>query len=255
MTLIPLLERYFGRVPARPGERPSPTPEPEQRGERSTLIEFPAQPLLAIGWRVPGASHQDAPAIEVAIRLLGAARSSRLERRLIRDDPLCARVFVENGWPGDQHSNLAYVLAVPLEGAALEDIEAAILEDLGWLGLRWETPVRRQSAHMADYRSALDVLDGDGLLYPCFCTRKDLRAQAAGATLAPHGPDGPLYRGICRALPPSVRVQRIASGSPYALRLDMKAAAARASRPARGRSASAAAANGSASTQPPPASI
>ena len=129
-TLIPLLERYFGRIPARPSEHPSPTPEPEQRGERSTLIEFPAQPLLAIGWRVPKASHQDAPAIEVAIRLLGAARSSRLERRLIRDDPLCARVFVENGWPGDQHSNLAYVLAVPLEGAALEDIEAAILEEV-----------------------------------------------------------------------------------------------------------------------------
>ncbi len=113
-------------------------------------------------------------------------------------------------------------------GRCRPEFEAAILEDLGWLGLRWETPVRRQSAHMADYRSALDVLDGDGLLYPCFCTRKDLRAQAAGATLAPHGPDGPLYRGICRALPPSVRAQRIASGSPYALRLDMKAAAARA---------------------------
>ena len=113
-------------------------------------------------------------------------------------------------------------------GRCRPEFDAAILEDLGWLGLRWETPVRRQSAHMSDYRRALDVLDHAGLLYPCFCTRKDLRAQAAGATLAPHGPDGPLYRGICRALPSSVRAQRIASGSPYALRLDMKAAAARA---------------------------
>jgi glutamyl-Q tRNA(Asp) synthetase len=114
-------------------------------------------------------------------------------------------------------------------GRCRPEFEAAILEDLDWLGLRWEMPVRRQSAHMADYRHALDVLEDAELLYPCFCTRKDLRAQAAGATLAPHGldgPDGPLYPGICRVLSPSVRAQRIASGSAYALRLDMGAAAA-----------------------------
>ena len=129
-TLIPMLERYFGRIPPRETERTSISPEPEQRGERRTLVEFPAQPLLSIGWRVPPASHRDNPAIEVAMRLLGAARSSRLERRLIRDDPQCARVFVESGWPGDRHANLALILAEPLEGADLSKIEAAILDEV-----------------------------------------------------------------------------------------------------------------------------
>ncbi len=132
-TLIPQLKRYFGRIPARPPEEhlsTAPEPEPEQRGERRTLIEFPAQPLLAIGWRVPPATDPDAPEIEVAMRLLGASRSSRLERRLIHDEPLCTRVFIDNGWPGDRHSNLAFVLAVPIEGAELKDIEAAILGEI-----------------------------------------------------------------------------------------------------------------------------
>jgi glutamyl-Q tRNA(Asp) synthetase len=113
-------------------------------------------------------------------------------------------------------------------GRCRPEFEAAIRDDLGWLGLEWAAPVRRQSEHMADYRQALDALAGQGLLYPCFCTRKDLRAEAASATLAPHGPDGSLYPGICRALSRADRDARIAAGAPYALRLDMKAAAARA---------------------------
>jgi len=129
-ALIPMLERYFGRIPARETARQEVSPEPEQRGERRNQVEFPAQPLLAIGWRVPPASHPDSPAVEVAIRLLGAARSSRLERRLIRDEPQCARVFVETGWPGERHSNLAFILAEPLEGADLTEVEASILEEV-----------------------------------------------------------------------------------------------------------------------------
>jgi predicted Zn-dependent peptidase len=129
-ALIPMLERYFGRISARETERPEVSAEPEQRGERRNLVEFPAQPLLAIGWLVPKASHPDSPAVEVAMRLLGAARSSRLERRLIREDPQCARVFVDSGWPGERHSNLAFILAEPLEGADLTKVEAAILEEV-----------------------------------------------------------------------------------------------------------------------------
>ncbi len=72
------------------------------------------------------------------------------------------------------------------------EFEAAILEDLAWLGLAWEDPPRRQSEHMADYADALDRLDRLGLLYPCFCTRKEIRAEIAGAARAPHGPEGPI---------------------------------------------------------------
>lgn len=95
--------------------------------------------------------------------------------------------------------------------------EAAIYEDLAWLGLVWEQPVRRQSEHFADYRAALGRLDALDLLYPCFCTRKDIAASAD----APHGPDGPIYPGTCRHLSPLERAARTEEGRPYALRLDM----------------------------------
>ena len=108
------------------------------------------------------------------------------------------------------------------------EFEAAIFEDMAWLGIAWEEPVRRQSEHMADYAQGLDRLDRLGLLYPCFCTRKDIRAEIAGAARAPHGPDGPIYPGTCRSLSEDERQARKTAGSAYALRLDVAAAVARA---------------------------
>jgi glutamyl-Q tRNA(Asp) synthetase len=106
------------------------------------------------------------------------------------------------------------------------EFERAIFEDLSWLGLAWEKPVRRQSEHLDDYAKALFALEAKGVLYPCFCTRKEIADEIARADAAPHGPQGPLYPGTCRALDPEMRVQRITSGAPYALRLDVAKAAA-----------------------------
>lgn len=103
--------------------------------------------------------------------------------------------------------------------------EAAIYEDLAWLGLDWEQPVRRQSEHMTDYRSALQRLDALGVIYPCFCSRKEIEAEIAAAAHAPHGPEGPLYPGTCRGLPSAARAERIDRGDPYALRIDATHAA------------------------------
>jgi glutamyl-Q tRNA(Asp) synthetase len=113
-------------------------------------------------------------------------------------------------------------------GRCRPEFDAAILDDLDWLGLVWEEPVRRQSAHMDDYAHALSDLEDAGLLYPCFCTRAEIRAEIEAAGQAPHGPDGPLYPGTCRRLDPSARRDRQAAGEPFALRLDMTKAAARA---------------------------
>jgi glutamyl-Q tRNA(Asp) synthetase len=109
------------------------------------------------------------------------------------------------------------------------EFEAAITEDLDWLGLEFEEPARRQSEHPVDYEAAIKTLASRGLLYPCFCTRKDIAAEIARAGSAPHGPDGPSYPGTCRDLSLPERDDRLASGAPYALRLDVgraKAAAA-----------------------------
>jgi len=101
------------------------------------------------------------------------------------------------------------------------EFEAAILNDLKWLGLDWDGEVRRQSEHFADYGKVLDGLTARGLVYPCFCTRADI----AAATSAPHGPDGPLYPGTCRHRSPQERRELIASGREFCLRLDCARAA------------------------------
>ncbi|MCK5621996.1 MAG: tRNA glutamyl-Q(34) synthetase GluQRS [Alphaproteobacteria bacterium] len=101
------------------------------------------------------------------------------------------------------------------------EFEEGIYEDLAWLGLEWETPVRRQSNHFDDYRAALRKLNEDGLIYPCFCTRKDIQREVERASQAPHGPDGVLYPGTCRALSADERKTLIAAGEAHALRLDM----------------------------------
>ncbi|WP_333574257.1 tRNA glutamyl-Q(34) synthetase GluQRS [Sphingomonas sp.] len=94
---------------------------------------------------------------------------------------------------------------------------AAILADLDWLGLAWDEPPVFQSQRLGLYQAALDRLREMGLLYPCFCTRADIAASLS----APHGPDGPLYPGTCRArAEPDLR-------RPHSWRLDMAAAVAR----------------------------
>ncbi|MBS0273621.1 MAG: tRNA glutamyl-Q(34) synthetase GluQRS [Proteobacteria bacterium] len=112
------------------------------------------------------------------------------------------------------------------------EFETAIYEDLAWLELNWEKPVLRQSDRFGAYRAALDGLRAQGLLYPCFCTRAEIAAEVARAIEAPHnmslGPEGPVYPGTCRYLGDAQRLERMAGGAPYALRLNAQKAADRA---------------------------
>lgn len=109
---------------------------------------------------------------------------------------------------------------------ARPEYETALFDDLRWLGLTWEQPVLRQSDHAQDYRRALDELAALDLLYPCFCTRREIQEEIAQAAQAPHGPDGALYPGTCRNRSADERTDRIAAGQPYALRLDVAKAIA-----------------------------
>lgn len=107
------------------------------------------------------------------------------------------------------------------------EFERGILEDLSWLGLDWGKPVRRQSDHMADYAAALEKLKAQDLIYPCFCTRAEIRAEIARAGAAPHGSEGTVYPGTCRRLSTAARARRLGENTHYALRLDVAAALAR----------------------------
>jgi glutamyl-Q tRNA(Asp) synthetase len=111
------------------------------------------------------------------------------------------------------------------------EFEAAIYDDLAWLGLSWETPPRRQSEHYGKYRSAVERLEAMGLVYPSFESRAEIaRLVAAQETDAPwpRDPDGaPLYPGNAKAMSRAERKRRMNAGEAYALRLDMQAALAR----------------------------
>jgi glutamyl-Q tRNA(Asp) synthetase len=112
------------------------------------------------------------------------------------------------------------------------EFETAIYEDLAWLGIAWETPVRRQSECFSSYRDAIAKLSAQGLIYPSFESRVEIaRLVEAREQDAPwpRDPDGaPLYPGAAKSLSSAERQQRTASGAPFALRLDMEAAIARA---------------------------
>ena len=102
-----------------------------------------------------------------------------------------------------------------------DEYAAAIIEDLAWLGLDWDGPVRKQSEHFGDYRRALDTLDTLGVLYPCFCTRREIQGEVARAGGAPHGDAGPAYPGTCRRLGAEAVAAKLRWGTDYALRLDL----------------------------------
>jgi glutamyl-Q tRNA(Asp) synthetase len=112
------------------------------------------------------------------------------------------------------------------------EFEDAIYEDLEWLGLTWEQPVRRQSEHFDEYRAALAKLEAAGLVYPAFESRSEIAAlviRREGVGIWPRDPDGtPLYPGRGKSLSADERALRTARGDVYALRLDMEKAAARA---------------------------
>jgi glutamyl-Q tRNA(Asp) synthetase len=109
------------------------------------------------------------------------------------------------------------------------EFEAAMIEDLAWLGLAFELGIRRQSEHFEEYSAAAGKLKAMGLLYPCFCTRRQVAQavseieEATGAP-SPRDPDGaPLYPQTCRGID-------LPTDAPHALRLDMEKALARAGR-------------------------
>ncbi len=106
------------------------------------------------------------------------------------------------------------------QGRCRPEFEAAMYEDLAWLGIEWEEPVRRQSEHFPEYAAALQALIARGVVYRCFRTRKEIVDEI---TRAPHlpaeGPEGPVFTGA--ALAPGEERRLVAKGAPFAWRLSM----------------------------------
>ena len=115
-------------------------------------------------------------------------------------------------------------------GRSRPEFVAQVFDDLAWLGLSWQEPVRQQSNHLADYRAAAAKLQSLGLLYPCFASRTEI--EAAAGVMSATDPDGaPIYPGLWRDADTMEVERRRASGEPFALRLDMARALALLPRP------------------------
>jgi glutamyl-Q tRNA(Asp) synthetase len=109
------------------------------------------------------------------------------------------------------------------QGRCRPEFEAGILEDLGWLGLTWPQPVRRQSDHMSDYADALARLRALGVVYRCFLTRREIMEQSMSA---PHGVgeghDGVIYRGPAQPMSADEEEMRMTRGDAFAWRLSIR---------------------------------
>jgi predicted Zn-dependent peptidase len=129
-TLIPILEKYFGRIPARPAPPPLRTIEPPQIAERTVVLEDPAQPFYLEGYHKPAQTHPDQPVYDAIDDVLSTGRTSRLYRALVRDKKLAVDVQSFSGFPGEKYPNLWAVLAVPAFGVTDQQVQAALREEL-----------------------------------------------------------------------------------------------------------------------------
>jgi len=124
--LIPLLDRYFDRIPARPKPQPLRTVEPQQVAEKTVVIEDPAQPFYLEAYHKPASTDPDQAVYEAIDDILSSGRTSRLYRALVRDQKIAVQVQSFSGFPGQKYPNLWAVLAVPGVGKTDEQVQAAI---------------------------------------------------------------------------------------------------------------------------------
>jgi predicted Zn-dependent peptidase len=127
---MPVIERYFGRLPAGPVPDPLRTVEPEQKSERLVILRDTAQPIYLEGYHRPSVRHADDPVYSVLSMLLSSGRTSRLYKSLVRDKKIAAQASGFNGFPGEKYPNLFTFLAVPTPGHTAAEMTAEIGREL-----------------------------------------------------------------------------------------------------------------------------
>ncbi len=129
-TAIPVLEKYFGRIPARPSPPPLRTVEPPQSAEKIVILEDASQPMYMEGYHKPADTHPDQPVYDAIDDILTRGRTSRLYRSLVRDKKLAVEIESFSGFPGIKYPNLWVVLATPAYGVTNEQAQAALRAEI-----------------------------------------------------------------------------------------------------------------------------
>jgi predicted Zn-dependent peptidase len=128
--LIPILEKYFGRVPAGPPPPPVRTVEPPQTAEKTLVMKDPAQPLYLEGYHKPAVDHPDQAVFDAIDDILSNGRTSRLYRSLVRDKQIALSTQSFSGYPGQKYPHLWAVYAMPARGITNEQVRDAIREEI-----------------------------------------------------------------------------------------------------------------------------
>jgi predicted Zn-dependent peptidase len=128
--VVPLVEKYFGRLPKRPKPEPLRTEEPPQRGERQVVLKETAQPFYIEGYHRPAGTNAEDAVHSVISALLSSGRTSRLYRSLVRDKKIAAAAQAISGFPGDKYPTLFGVLAVPTPGHTPQEMQTAVRAEL-----------------------------------------------------------------------------------------------------------------------------
>jgi len=119
---MPIIEKYFGRLPKAPAPDPLRTVEPKQIAERTVTLKETSQPIYMEGYHRPAATHPDNAAFDVISMLLSSGRTSRLYKSLVRDKKIAAVAAGINGFPGSKYPNLFVFYAVPTPGHSAADV-------------------------------------------------------------------------------------------------------------------------------------
>lgn len=127
---LPLVERYFGRLPARPAPEPLRTEEPPQKAERQVVLRDPSQPIYVEGYKKPDVRHPDDAVYDVISDLLSSGRTSRLYRSLVRDKKIAAQAAGFSGFPGEKYTNMFIVFSVPTPGHTNQENQDAIRAEI-----------------------------------------------------------------------------------------------------------------------------
>ncbi len=150
-----LAQEYFGRIPYRPAAEAVETVEPPQPGERRVVVEDPAQPFVLIGYHKPSINHEDNAVFDAITDIMGTGRTSRLYRRLVRDQKIAMATSGFQGMPGQKYPGLFLFYAMPARGHTNQECEQAIYAEIE--RLRSE-PVTEQELEKAKTRARASLI-------------------------------------------------------------------------------------------------
>lgn len=125
-----LAEKYWARIPSKYKPERVATVEPTQICERTVIMPDKAQPIILMGWHIPDETHKDMPALSALSSILGSGRTSRLYRRMVRDDKAAVSVSAFSGWPGSKYPCLSVVFCYPAQGKSASECDKIILEEI-----------------------------------------------------------------------------------------------------------------------------